>query len=414
MAVEAHRLLRIRGLDGAAVATLFLAAACAGVVFREPSPYDVMMGALMVGFAVAGLHVPRAAAPLALLLAAYVVGAFAGAARTSDVETSLVHSWVTFYLAATALFFACVAAWQPARALGAIFAGTLAGALVAALAGIAGYFDLVPGSGELFTLYGRARGTFKDPNVFAPFLVLPLLYAAYRLVSARFLPSLAWAAAAAVLLAGLFLSFSRGGWLNFAISAAMFTLLMTTALPDRRLSLRTTLLAMLGTAVIACTLAWAVGASEIGELFARRAQLAQPYDTSVAGRFAGQLKAMAVIVAEPLGIGYGAFERHHPEQPHNVYLNAFLNAGWLGGFAYLTLVLVTFMRALTLALRHTPMQPLAIILCASFVGLMVEGLFVDTDHWRHFMMVLGLIWGMAALAPEPRALRRTAADAGAV
>ncbi len=43
--------------------------------------------------------------------------------------------------------------------------GLVVGALIAALAGIAGYFNLVPGGRDLLTLYDRARGTFKDPNV---------------------------------------------------------------------------------------------------------------------------------------------------------------------------------------------------------------------------------------------------------
>ena len=45
----------------------------------------------------------------------------------------------------------------------------------AQLAGIAGYFNLIPGGHDLLTLYERARGTFKDPNVFGAFLVPALL-----------------------------------------------------------------------------------------------------------------------------------------------------------------------------------------------------------------------------------------------
>ncbi len=45
-------------------------------------------------------------------------------------------------------------------------------ALIAAVCGIAGYFRLFPRAFDLFTLYGRAKGTFNDPNVFGPFLIL--------------------------------------------------------------------------------------------------------------------------------------------------------------------------------------------------------------------------------------------------
>ena len=29
------------------------------------------------------------------------------------------------------------------------------------------------------------------------------------------------------------------------------------------------------------------------------------------------------------------------------------------------------------------------------VGEAFEGLIVDTDHWRHFFLLLGLIWGLS-------------------
>ena len=33
---------------------------------------------------------------------------------------------------------------------------------------------------------------------------------------------------------------------------------------------------------------------------------------------------------------------------------------------------------------------------SAFIGLAVEGMIVDTDHWRHFFIVIALIWGMLA------------------
>jgi hypothetical protein len=45
--------------------------------------------------------------------------------------------------------------------------GMIASAWLAASAGIIGYFN-VGGLGQYLTLYNRASGTFKDPNVFGP------------------------------------------------------------------------------------------------------------------------------------------------------------------------------------------------------------------------------------------------------
>ena len=396
MTATAPRLLRISGLDGLAVSVLWLVAASGGIVFREPAPYDALLAAAMAGFVLAGMTVPRSIAPLAAALLVYLAGNFIAGARASRIDEATAHAWITFYLSLSILFFACAAAWSPGRAVNAILAGALAGALIAALAGIAGYFALLPGASELFTLYGRARGTFKDPNVFGPFLVLALLYVVARLITARPGAALVWCAPAAILLAGLFLSFSRGAWLHAGVSLTLFVFLSLTCLRDRVLTTRTTLVAILAVFVLAAGLGLALSNDKVSSLLGQRAAIVQSYDVGVHGRFAGQQRAVGIIIDQPLGIGFREFERYHPEQPHNVYLNVFLNSGWLGGFAYLAIVLMTLTRAVTVALRDSPVQPLAIALCATFCGLLVEGFLVDTDHWRHFMLVVGLIWGMAA------------------
>jgi len=38
---------------------------------------------------------------------------------------------------------------------------------------------------------------------------------------------------------------------------------------------------------------------------------------------------------------------------------------------------------------------------ASFAGLAFEGLVIDTDHWRHFFIIAGIIWGIADALPVP-------------
>jgi hypothetical protein len=37
---------------------------------------------------------------------------------------------------------------------------------------------------------------------------------------------------------------------------------------------------------------------------------------------------------------------------------------------------------------------------AAFAGLVLEGFVIDTDHWRHFFILVGCIWGLTdAQAP---------------
>ncbi len=33
---------------------------------------------------------------------------------------------------------------------------------------------------------------------------------------------------------------------------------------------------------------------------------------------------------------------------------------------------------------------------ATFTVLSLQGIIIDTDHWRHFFLLLGLIWGFIA------------------
>jgi hypothetical protein len=77
-------------------------------------------------------------------------------------------------------------------------------------------------------------------------------------------------------------------------------------------------------------------------------------------------------------------------------MQGFLVYGWLGGAAYLTIVAVTLASGLGAALLPTPWQNYLIAVYAAFVGEAAEGLIVDTDHWRHFFLLLGLIWGLTA------------------
>ena len=70
--------------------------------------------------------------------------------------------------------------------------------------------------------------------------------------------------------------------------------------------------------------------------------------------------------------------------------------GWIGGMAYIMLLLATLWIGLRTVLVRTPWQPYLISAFAAFVGEVLEGFVIDTDHWRHFFLLLGMIWGLAA------------------
>ena len=115
-----------------------------------------------------------------------------------------------------------------------------------------------------------------------------------------------------------------------------------------------------------------------------------------------------MILESPNGLGPFEFFRLYGTQQHVVYMQAFLVYGWIGGAAYLALVMVTLAIGFRAALVPAPWQAYLIAGYAAFVGEAVEGFIVDTDHWRHFFLVLGLVWGLTAASIN---LRRSELEA---
>jgi hypothetical protein len=115
------------------------------------------------------------------------------------------------------------------------------------------------------------------------------------------------------------------------------------------------------------------------------------------GRFGGQQKAMNLISTHPIGIGAQQFVPvYHHEEVHNVYLSIVLNAGWLGGAVYWIMVGSTLAIGLRYSFIGSPGQPIMIIAFPAFLANALEGAIIDSDHWRHFYLLMALTWGIAA------------------
>jgi O-antigen ligase len=332
--------------------------------------------------------------------------AFLATSMAGNEGRAALHTGVSLYLYVSMLIMAAFVANDPVRHTRLILNAGLAGALIAAIAGIVGYFDALPGAHELFTKFGRAAGTFKDPNVFGPFLVPAILYAMHLLRQPPAPRALLPLAACLVLCLAMLLSFSRGAWLNLAVSFGAYAYLNFLTAPSNRSRLGLLFFAGLlpllaGIAVFAVLQIDAVSA-----LFSERSNLANDYDIGPDGRFGGHLKAAGLMLENPLGLGALEFAAvHHHEDVHNVYLSMFLNAGWLGGLLYIAIVLVTLGYGFRQTLRRSPTQSLLIIVYAALIGNVLEGFVVDSDHWRHFYLQLAIVWGLLgtrAGAGEPR------------
>ena len=133
-----------------------------------------------------------------------------------------------------------------------------------------------------------------------------------------------------------------------------------------------------------------------------RAQLIQSYDVGTGGRFQLQELAVGTLLDQPFGLGPFEFARIFGLQQHNVYLQAFLVYGWVGGAAYIAMVVTTLAIGLRASFLRTPWQPYLIASYGMFVGEVAESFIIDSDHWRHYFVLIGLCWGLAALEPMRR------------
>jgi hypothetical protein len=379
-------------------ALLWLVGASSAIVFIEPSPYELVTLAAAVIFFATGLRLRLVFTPLLLLLFLVNVGYSISAASLMD--KSEVVNWIatSWYMAVTAIFFAMVMSEDTLARLDMLRRGLIVGALIAATAGIAGYFNLVPGGRDLLTLYDRARGTFKDPNVLGAFLILPALFVLQSVVSDGFGKSFRGAIAFAVIAFALLLAFSRAAWGGLAATSAFMLVLMVLTSQSRAQRSRIIVMSVVAVAVVVMLIAVLLSFDSIGDMFKQRASFDQSYDGGRFGRFGRHILGADMALDLPFGIGPLQFNRYFPEDTHNSYLNAFMSGGWIAGVCYPALVFITVIMGFKHIFLPVPWQRLYLAIFAAFLGAVGENFIIDTDHWRHFWMMLGAMWGMFAAA----------------
>jgi hypothetical protein len=379
-----------------ALALVWLTVVSGAVVFSEPAPVDVLTVGLVVLLPLIGLvAVPRA---LLFLLGFMLTAAAAGyvsACFAADLAVAVTHTSVTLYLYVATFIVAAFVAKQPEAHARLILNACVWAGLVAALAAIAGYFDLFPGAHGLMTRYDRATGFFKDPNVLGPFLVPGLVYILHRLCGAPVRKAIRLFAPLLLIGLALLLSFSRGAWFNMGVAVAIYGALHILTVRSHRARLKFMTLGIVGIVAVAGLVVFALQLDTVSNLASERASLSQRYDEGPEGRFGGQEKAVRLAIENPLGLGAQQFvPQHHHEEPHNVYVTMFLNAGWLGALIFFGLVWSTVAWGLRHAFVRTATQPLFLVAYACFVANAFEGAIIDLDHWRHFYLLLALVWGL--------------------
>jgi len=372
------------------------------VVVTEPSPYELsFVLVLVLSLFTAGFAFQRQTLGLLILWLCFIPFALIGAfqATFTPLDDALLFQIVTIFLFFTTYWIASYVAQAPQERMRVIVAAYTVGAVFSATIGTLGYLGLIPGH-EILTLYGRAKALFNDPNVFGPFLILPAMYALQRVLLGT--PRRAvWAGAVFMIIAvGVFASFSRAAWGHLAVSAGMVYVLCFVFIAHAREKVRMLIIALLGALAIVVAIGGLLSIPSVQRLFEVRAT-AQNYDEGETGRFGRQGYAFELALQNPLGIGPLEFRNLRvKEEPHDSYVNVLHVYGWGGGLMFILLIGTTLWRGLSFVVRPSPNRLLLIPLISVFLPLSVEAAIIDLDHWRHFFLVAGLIWGVTAGYPR--------------
>ena len=127
---------------------------------------------------------------------------------------------------------------------------------------------------------------------------------------------------------------------------------------------------------------------QFSRLFKIRAT-AQTYDEGEPAGSGGRLR-LRMALANPAVLA-NEFENTHYRAATDSYITL-LVYGWGGGLRFWLLVLTTIWRRVRFVLKPSP-DRLLLIPLFHLHPLSIGAAIIDLDHWRHFFLIAGLIWG---------------------
>ncbi len=384
-------------------ALVWLMFASSFVVFIEPAPVDVMFALVLLTCWRSGLSRTIGAAPLAVLLIVYNLGGFLSYIPVVGADLAGQFVITSTYMAVMGIVISYYVSYDPVRRFNIIKSGFIVGAVIASIIGLMDFMNILVPIVRHGQIPGRATGMFKDPNVFSTYLILPAIMLLQSLMLGTARRTLFSTLALLPILASLFLAFSRGAWINFLGAAVLMTFF--SFIFNVSLGKRLRIVTFIATSVLLGAVAFMALMSipEIRETFMQRFALIQYYDAGETGRFGNQANSVPMLMVRPLGFGPHQFHTIFDLDPHNTFLNAFASYGWLGGITYFVLVLSTIIIGFKTICSKTPWQNAAIAVFCPLLTTFLQGVQIDTEHWRHLYWMLGLMWGLFAATLQPTA-----------
>lgn len=376
--------------------SVFIFVACGAIGVIEPSPYDFASLVAMPLWFFGGFSIHRSFLVFGFLILLFNIMGFLALIPYWDNADSALYQYQSAYLVLTGLFYALYMGNRTSARVETCLAAYTAGSIVAAICGILGYFDIAGLGGEVFAHAGRASGAFKDPNVLGSYLVLPIVWLTQNLMLGRARSVLLTSAALLVVFLGMFLAFSRGSYGATVIAMGLMIASVYRASGDLKMKRRIVIASAAALAMIVALTALLLTIPETRELFELRTAAVQDYDAGETGRFGNQLRSIPMLLDRFMGFGPLRFRLVFNLEPHNSYIGAFANNGWLGGFLFFLLVGVTAWIGLRMMFTPSPAQRQAQVVVPTLLALFLQGFQIDIDHWRFVFFLLGAVWGLEA------------------
>lgn len=282
----------------------------------------------------------------------------------------------------------------------------------------------------------RYGGPLPDSNFWGRHLVMALPLAGALVVRARrnrvVWPVIGWSVTTAMLLAGIYLTQSRGTFLATLVAAAAWAVVSGRAGRKWGLIVAPIL-------ILAALLAPGIGnrlTSAVSEI--NNADVsAATVDPSLLGRLAAQEMAARMFAERPVfGYGPAAFvdhvdefadqlstavrpelpDRQPIEAPHNIYLGMASESGAVGVAGWLTMV-AGFLMILLLRLIADPRGPDRVLVAAVFAAIMAwsaASVMLHLAYFRTFGLVLMMAVALAPQWPAPADALRILLRRGAI
>ncbi|MEE7450669.1 polymerase [Methylobacterium radiotolerans] len=382
----------VEGLAKALFAA-FIFFAC--FAFSETSPYDAVAVPTILLWLCLGVRLHRGAVPLVALLLLYLAAIVTGLLPYLNEEFPVTWTVQLIYLSITCIFFAMFFADDTHARMELALKAYTASCVFSAALGIVGYLQWL-GIEDLFYKYDRASGTFQDPNVFGSFLTLGALYLMHGLLTGSTRRPLVSLAGLLIIVAGIFLSFSRGSWGGSVVAVLLMVGSVYAGSTSPRLRRRIVLLTLATVVLGTVAVIGLLSVDHVHKMFETRAALTQDYDQGETGRFGNQIRGFAMLLERPFGMGPMHWRLTFGLEPHNSYIGSFANGGWLGGAVFIGLVVTTGLVGFRLLARPSPFRAHAQIVWPALLMFFLQAVQIDIEKWRHVYMMLGMVWALEA------------------